>query len=326
MQRREFIALLGGAAIVCQRTAWAQQSSIPVVGLLGIGSIEQDSFRVAAFKQGLREAGYVDGRNVKFEYRSAENQPNRLPELASDLVHRRVAAIAAIGVTPAALAAKAATTEIPVVFAIGGDPVKFGLVASLDRPGGNLTGVSYLVSTLVPKQFEIISELVPDAKTIGFLFNPRNPNAESETKELEAAVKNRNGKLVVANASAEAELPLAFESFSQHKVGALCVEADWFLVGSPDLIALSARHALPAIYSAPELVAAGGLMSYGNDRKDAYRTMGAYAARILNGEKPGDLPVQQSTKVQLAINLKTAKALGLSFPVTLLGRADEVIE
>jgi putative ABC transport system substrate-binding protein len=326
MQRRDFIALIGGAAIACQRTAWAQQSSIPVVGLLCLGSIEAEAFRVTAFKQGLRDAGYVDGRNVGFEYRSAENAPNRLPELAADLVHRRVAAIAAIGVTPAALAAKAATAEIPIVFAIGGDPVKFGLVASLDHPGGNLTGISYLVNTLVPKQFEIISELVPDARTIGFLTNLINPNTESATKELEAAVKSRDGKLVVASASSEAELPLAFESFAQHGVGALCVEADSFLVGSPNLIALSARHALPTIYSVPELVAAGGLMSYGNDRKDAYRTMGAYAARILNGEKPADLPVQLATKVQLSINLKTAKALGLSFPLTLLGRADEVIE
>jgi putative ABC transport system substrate-binding protein len=295
--------------------------------VLGIGSQEEEAFRIAAYRQALKEAGYVDGRNVRFEYRAAENQPTRLSQLAAELVHLRVDVIAAVGVTPAALAAKAATTDIPILFAVGGDPVSFGLVASLNRPGGNLTGVSFLVSTLVPKQFEIITELVPNAKTTGYLINSKNPNVESERKDLKAAVDDRGKKLVVVSASTESELAPAFESLAQQRADVLCVEADWFLNNQAErLVALSAHHAIPTIYSARELVVAGGLMSYGTDRADAYRIMGTYAARMLKGEKPVDLPVQQSTQVRLAINLKTAKSFGLSFPVTLLGRADEVIE
>ena len=300
---------------------------MPVIGFLGSESPESEAFRVAAFRKGLNEAGYTERRNVAFEYRWAHGQYDRLAALASDLVRLQVSVIAAIGLTPAALAAKAATPAIPIVFAVGGDPVGLGLVASLNRPGGNLTGVSFLVSMMAPKRLQILHEAMPDAAVMGFLVNPNDVYAKSETNEMEAAAAAIGQKLLVVKASVESGLETAFAELMKQRVGALCVEADQFFLSRRDrLVALAARHRLPAIYNAREYVVAGGLMSYGTPLADAHRLMGIYAGRVLKGEKPADLPVQQSVKVELVINMKTAKTLGLTFPITLLGRADEVIE
>jgi putative ABC transport system substrate-binding protein len=300
---------------------------MPVIGFLGSGSPESEAFRVAAFREGLNQTGYIEGRNVAFEYRWAQNQYDRLAALASDLIGLQVSVIAAVGLTPAALAAKAATATIPIVFATGGDPVKLGLVASLNRPGGNLTGVSFLVSMMAPKRLEILVEAVPNATAIGFLVNPTNPNAVSETSEIQAAAATIRRKLLVVKASTDSELEAAFTKLAQQRVGALCVAADQYFLSRRDrLAALASGHGLPAIYNAREYVTAGGLMSYGTLVADAHRLMGIYAGRILGGEKPANLPVQQSTKLELVINLRTAKALGLEVPAQLLARADEVIE
>jgi putative ABC transport system substrate-binding protein len=327
VKRREFITLLGSAAAAWPLAAGAQQPAMPVIGFLGSESPESEAFRVTAFRKGLNEAGYIEGRNVAFEYRWAHGQYDRLAALASDLVRLQVSVIAAIGLAPAALAAKAATTTIPIVFAVGGDPVKLGLVASLNRPGGNLTGVSFLVSMMEPKRLEILHEAVPNATVFGFLVNPNDLYAESGTSEMEAAAASLGRKLLVAKASVESELEAVYAKLMQQRVAALCVEADQFFLSRRDrLVALAARHRLPVIYNAREYVAAGGLMSYGTPLSDAHRLMGIYVGRILKGEKPADLPVQQSVKVEFVINMKAAKALGLTFPITLLGRADEVIE
>ncbi len=324
--RREFIGLLGSAAAM-PRAARAQQAILPVVGLLGVGSPQSDAFRVAAVRQGLIEAGYVEGRNVAFEYRWAENHNERLPALAAELVRREVAVIVAIGGITSAMAAKSATATIPIVFEMGGDPIKLGLVASLSRPGGNMTGVTFLISTLVAKQFEILHETVPNTALIGFLTNPTIADAETNMKNALAAAETIGQKLLVVEAGTDSELDAAFATLVQRRAGALVVGVEPFFVSRRvKLVELAARQKLPAIYTLREFVTAGGLMSYGTSITEALRLSGLYAGRILKGEKPADLPVQQSTKVELVLNLKTAKALGLTVPLPLLGRADEVIE
>jgi ABC-type uncharacterized transport system substrate-binding protein len=326
MRRREFITLLGGAA-GWPIAARAQQPAMPVIGFLGSGAPQSDAYRVAAVRQGLMEAGYVEGRNVAFETRWAEDEYERLPPLAAELVRREVAVIVAIGGNNSAVAAKSATATIPIVFEIGGDPIGLGLVASLNRPGGNITGVTFLVGTLIAKQFEILHETVPKTALVGFLVNPTNADAETKTKDALAAAKSVGQKLLVVPAHTDSELEAAFVTLVQQRAGALVVGAESFFSGRlAKLVELAARQKVPAIYYRREFAAAGGLMSYGTNFTAALRIVGLYAGRILKGEKPADLPVQQSTKVELVINLKTAKALGLDIPQTLLGRADEVIE
>jgi putative ABC transport system substrate-binding protein len=327
MKRREFITLLGGAATVWPLGARAQQPTMPVVGFLGTGSAESDAFRAAAVRQGLTEAGFVEGRNVAFEYRWAEGQYERLPALAADLVRREVAVIVAIGGNTSAVAAKPATATIPIIFAIGGDPIKMGLVASLNRPGGNITGVAFLVATLVAKQFEVLHEAVPKTALIGYLINPTVANYETGTKDVLAAAESVGQKLLVLQARTDSELEAAFVMLVQQRAGALVVGGDpFFLTRRAKIVELAGRQKMPAIYPLREYVMAGGLMSYGTSITEAHRTAGHYAGQILKGEKPADLPVQQSTKVELIVNLKTAKALGLTIPLSLLARADEVIE
>jgi putative ABC transport system substrate-binding protein len=327
MKRREFITIFGGATAAWPLAAKAQQSAMPVVGFLGTGSAESDAFRAAAVRQGLLEAGYAEGRNVVFEYRWAENRYERLPALAADLVRREVAVIVAIGGNTSAVAAKPATATIPIIFAIGGDPIKMGLVASLNRPGGNITGVAFLVATLVAKQFEVLHEAVPKTALIGYLINPNVANYETDTKDVLAAAESVDQKLLVVMARTESELEAAFVKFVQERVGALVVGGDpFFLTRRAQIVELATRHKVAAIYPLKEYAMAGGLMSYGTSITEAHRIAGLYAGRILKGEKPADLPVQQSTRVELIVNLKTAKALGLTIPLSLLGRADEVIE
>jgi putative tryptophan/tyrosine transport system substrate-binding protein len=326
MNRREFITLLGGVA------AWpvavrAQQPTMPVIGFLSSGWQQSDASRLAAFREGLNETGNVGGHQVSSEYRWAEDHYDRLPALAAELIRRQTAVIVAVGGPTAALAAKAATTTVPIVFTIASDPVKLGLVASLNRPGGNITGVTTLGSMVVAKQFEVLHETVPKAMVFGFLVNPDNPNAETDTREAQEATRILGLQLQIANASSEHEIDTAFTTLAQKGVGAVVVVSDALFNSRPDhLVALAARHALPAIYSLREFITAGGLMSYGNRLADAYRQAGVHTGRILKGEKPADLPVVQATKVELVINSKTAQALGLTIPIHLLGRADEMIE
>jgi putative ABC transport system substrate-binding protein len=326
MRRREFITLLGGAGAAWPLAAYAQQPSMPVIGFLSSGAQQSDAFRLAAFRRGLNESGYVEGRNVASEYRSAEDHYDRLPGLVGELLQRQVAVIVTIGGPAPAVAAQAARTMIPVVFTIAGDPVKLGLVASLNRPGGNVTGVTTLASLVIAKQFEVLHEMLPKATVIGCLVNPNNPNAEMDAREAEVATRTIGLELNVVNASTEHEIDIAFATLAQ-RAHAVVVVSDALFNSRPDqLAAQAARHVLPAIYSLREFTTAGGLVSYGTNLADAYRQAGIHTARILKGEKPADLPVVQATKVHLVINLKTAKTLGLIFPVTLLGRADEVIE
>jgi len=326
MRRREVISLFCGVA-AWPLAARAQQAAMPVVGVLSAAPSAADTFRLAAFREGLKEAGYVEGRNVAFEQRSADDHYDRLPALAAELVQSRVAIIVAFGATASALAAKAATSTIPIVFMIGSDPVKFGLVASLNRPGGNITGVTVLFNLIVKKQFEVLKEAVPKADLIGILVNPANPNAEPDSREAQAAAEALGRKVTIARASTDDSLEQAFATLTTQRVGALLVTADPFFRSRIDqLMLLAARHVLPVLCPYRQCAAAGGLLSYGASITDAHRLQGIYAGRILKGEKPSELPVQQAVKVELAINLKTAKLLGLTIPVTLQAAADEVIE
>jgi putative ABC transport system substrate-binding protein len=325
MKRREFIAGLGAAA-AWPRVAHAQQPAMPVIGYLSAGSLDRDAARLRAIRQSLSEAGFIEGSNVAIEYRWADYHLEGMPALAADLVRRRVSVIAVTGV-PAALAAKAATTTIPIVFTLGIDPVALGLVASLNRPGGNITGVATLGGELGAKRLELIHELVPGAKLIGVLLNPANPSIDSQTRDMQAAAQILGVRLQIVHASAERDFDAAFATLLDLRAGALVIGNDSLLVNrSEQLAALALRHAMPAVYQFPEFAAAGGLMSYGGSIAASYRIVGLYTGRILKGEKPADLPVQQTTKIELFINMKTAKALGLTVPLTLLGRADEVIE
>ena len=325
MRRREFITLLGGTAAAWPFAARAQQPTMPVVGFLRSATLADVPHWVAAFRQGLKEAGFVEGQNVAIEFRSADNQLDRLPALVADLIRQPVAVI--VGNTDAALAAKAATTTVPIVFASGSDPVRDGLVASLNRPGGNVTGLVYFAAVLGAKRLELLRQLVPGATTIAVLVNPNTPLTEAERKDVQTAAQAIGQQLIIFDISSDRDIETAFAAFVQRGAGALLVGTGGFLNSNRERIAAVAnRHALPASYSQREGVVAGGLMSYGPSISDAYRQAGIYSGRILNGEKPADLPVIRSTKFELVLNLKTAKALGLTIPPSLLVAADEVIE
>jgi putative tryptophan/tyrosine transport system substrate-binding protein len=325
IRRREFITLIGGAA-AWPLAARAQQPAMPVIGLLGSPSGQIYAAHVAAFRQGLQEAGYREGQNAAIEYRWANDQYDRLPALAAELVHRQVAVIAVIGGLLPALAAKAATTRIPIVFATSGDPVQLGLVASLSKPGGNLTGATALNVQVGPKRLELLHEMVPTATIIALLVNPTNP-AFAESLDVQAAARALALQIHVLHASTEGDFETVFATLVQLRAGALVIGPDTFFTArSEQLAALTVRHAVPAIYQNREFTAAGGLMSYGGSFQDLYRQAGVYTGRILKGDKPSDLLVVQSTKVELFINLKTAKTLGITVPLPLSGRADELIE
>ena len=330
MRRREFIALVGGAAAAT--TGWppaspAQQLGMPVIGYLSAGSAEGFATRLAAFRQGLNESGYVEGRNVAIEYCWADGHNDRLPGLAADLVRRRVAVIAALGGVPGALAAKAATTTIPIVFEIGPDPVASGLAASLNRPGGNITGVTSLNVQVGPKRLELLRQLAPTATTMAVLVNPTNTNADTVATEAQTVARSLGLQTHILHASTEHDIDKAFASLVQLRAGGLVVSPDPFFISrSEQLGALTVRHAVVAIFHSREFAVAGGLMSYGGSVAESHRQAGIYTGRILNGDTPTNLPIQQVTKVELIINLKTAKALGLTIPSALLARADEIIE
>jgi len=327
LKRREFIALLGGAAAAWPLAARAQQAALPVIGYLS--SLSPTSFPSyqAAFRAGLAAAGYVEGRNVTIEYRWAESQYERLPALAADLVRRQVVVIVATGGTASPLAAKAATGAIPVVFVSGGDPVKLGLVASFNRPGANITGATWLNNTMAAKRLELLREMAPRVETISLLVNPSNPNAADEAADLQAAARALGRQMHVENAQSHGDIDAAFSGFVRVRADALFIAADPFLNNrNTQLVVLAARNALPTSFPTRTGVEAGGLMSYGASPPDTYHQVGLYAGRILKGEKPADLPVQAPTKYELVLNLKTAKALGLTVPPMLLARADEVIE
>jgi ABC-type uncharacterized transport system substrate-binding protein len=326
MRRREFITLLGGAA-AWPVAAWPQQQAMPVIGLLSGRSLDDSKSMMVAFRRGLMEEGFVERQNVAIEYRWAEGHYDRLPALAADLVGGQVAVILAVGSVPSPLAAKAATSTIPIVFVVGGDPVKFGLVSSLHRPGGNLTGVSVLSGALTAKRLELLRELVPHAGIVACLVNPKNPEADNQLIDIRTAARTVRQEILVLNASIDHELDTAITTLVRERASGLLVGNDaFFVLRREQLIALTARHRIPTIYFLREFAEAGGLMSYGDSLNDAYRQVGVYIGRILKGMKPADLPVVQSTKVELTINFKTAKALGLEVPPTLLARADEVIE
>jgi putative tryptophan/tyrosine transport system substrate-binding protein len=326
MKRREFITLLGGATAAWPLAARAQQPAMPVIGYLNVGFPESDAPRLTSLRRGLSQAVYVEGRNVAIEYRWAGNQVDRLPALAGDLAQLQVTVIVAAGVLPA-LAAKAATTSIPIVFIVAADPVQLGLVASLNRPGGNLTGFNGFSGELGGKGLALLHDLVPGAATIAFLGNPSNPVFELTTRDLLAAAPLIGVKVQILRAGSDREIEAAFVSLAQARTGALLIEGDSLFINRMEqILELAARHAIPTMHAFREFVVAGGLISYGNNLMENLRQVGLYTARILKGEKPVDLPVQQFTKIELVINLKTAKALGLTVPDKLLALADEVIE
>jgi putative ABC transport system substrate-binding protein len=328
MRRREFITLLGGAAATWPLTARAQQPAVPVIGFLGGASPELWADRVRAFRQGLQDIGYAEGQNVAIEFRWANGEYGRLPALAADLVDRRVAVICAAGSTAAILAAKAATATIPIIFQTGVDPVELGLVASLNRPDRNLTGVTNLGVELGPKQLELLHEVAPTATVIALLVNPTNPALTAPlSRDVQAAAARLGLEFHLLYASSERDFDLAFAKLIKLRAGGLVIVPDaLFTARSEQLATLTLQHAVPTIFLNREFTAAGGLMSYGGSFTEGFRQVGIYTGRILKGDKPGDLPVERSTKVELFINLKTAKALGLTVPLSLLGRADEVIE
>ncbi len=324
MRRRDFITLVGGTAVAWPIVVRAQQPVMALVGLLS--SAQLDDRQIGAIRQGLKDAGYIEGRNLAIKYRSAESRFDRLPTMAADLVSDPVAAIIALA-PPAAVAAKAATTTIPIIFAIGADPVDLGLVSSLNRPGGNVTGVTFITNTLGAKRLELLRELVPGAKVIGFLINPGNPTSESQIRDVQTAASAFGVKPLVLPAGSERDIEAAFASAVQQRANAVIVGADSLFVSRRDqLVGLAIRHAMPAIYFLCEFTDIGGLMSYGPSQTDAYRFAGGYTARILKGETPANLPIQQAVKFEFIINLKTAKVLGLAAPLSMQTAADEIIE
>lgn len=324
MKRRSFCIAAAAAPLLAHVPIANAQSNVPVIGLLS--GTNREPRLISAIHQGLKEMGFVEGSNIAFEYRFADGRFDRLPELAAELVRRPVALIIGIQSTTAPLAAKAATSTIPIVFSIGTDPIKLGLVSSLNRPGGNITGATFLVNALGGKRLEVVRELIPNANAVGVLVNPKNPAAEAETRDMQAAAQQLGLQMHVENASSESEIEAAFSAFVKQRVRAVTFAADAvFNARRAQLIALAARHKLPAVYFFRAFANDGGLISYGGFDTDAYRWAGIYAGRILKGEKPADLPVQQVTKVELVINMKTAKALGIAIPPALLARADEVI-
>jgi putative ABC transport system substrate-binding protein len=327
IQRREFISLLGGASIAWPLAARAQQPTMPVVGYLdGASPGAEQHRRTAAFLQGLKEAGYSVGENVKIEYRLAESRYERLPGMVADLVHRQVALLAGAG-TPAALAAKAANPGIPIVFETAGDPIRLGLVARLNRPGGNITGVTQLASELVAKRLGLLHDMIPTAKVVALLLNPNDPRAETQAQDTQEAARAAGLQVHIVNAGTEAELDSAFPTFVQAQAGALIVgTGEFFSKHADQIVMLAARHALPAVYQYRLFAIAGGLVAYGASITESYRQTGIYAGRVLKGEKPAELPVLRPTRFELIINLKTAQALGLTIPPGVLAIADEVIE
>ena len=327
MKRREFITLLGGAVTAWPLGVGAQQAAMPVIGFLGGGSPDAFAHVVNAFRQGLYETGFAEGQNVTIEYRWAEGQYDRLPALVADLIRQKSAVIVATGGDVGVRAAKKAATAIPIVFTSGSDPVAAGFVSSLNRPGGNVTGVSLFVSVLEGKKLELLRELVPMAAVIGFLVNPNNPRADVDTADMQAAARALGKLLLILKADGEHDFDAVFTNLAQQRVDALVVHTEPFFLSRRDhLVELAARHSIPTIYGLREFAAAGGLISYGTKLSDSYRQVGIYTGRILKGEKPADLPVMQPTKFEFVINLKAAKALGLTVPTSLLVRADEVIE
>ena len=327
MRRRDFIKAIAGSAIAWPLSARAQQPTMPVIGFMNAASAKGYARHLSAFLKGLGETGYVDGHNVAIEYRWAEGQNDRLPAMADDLVHRQVAVIAATS-TPAALAAKAATTTIPIVFETGADPIKLGLVPSLNSPGGNVTGVTQTNVETAPKRLQLLHELVPTARVMALLVNPSDPAiAQTIASEVLAAARTFGLELHILNVSSEGDIDGVFAKLIQLRAGGLVIgPGTLFTSRSEQLATLTVRHAVPAIYDKREFAVAGGLISYGGNIADSYRLAGVYAGRVLKGDKPADLPVQQVTKVEMTINLKTAKALGLNIPEPMIGRADEVIE